>query len=362
MFMKKLILAICAILMLIPTTAYAATNYTITVRAGSNNVNGTFTSDYENELISLKKNNLITNYSFSSSKVTIEVAEKSDLPTLPDSLSYVNVPSKNYYLLPISEWGYTKNQGKVSRNEEIVVQYGSLLNGIEYTVYYIERGTTRNIALPKIERVEASTGTVSADAIAVNGYTLAAGSPTKKTITLDPTISDNKIVFEYDYVGPGGTTTTTTETTYTAGDVTTTYLETEVPTYVATPIAGGGGGGAAGGGAAAEGGAGDAGEAAAEGEGEAEGGAVEIPDAGVPLAPTPNEETDDEVSIEDGKVPLAQPIEQSSNWKLWIACIAGAVVIIMGSAYLGVRRRKSKAMDFSKDITKDFSDHHKKES
>ena len=355
MFMKKLILAICAILMFVPTTAYAATkNYTITVRAGSNNVSGTFTDSYKNELETLKSSGEIADYDFTTGKVMITVPEGKTVPTLPDNLNFVNVPSTNYYILPSSDWGYNKNQGTVSRNEDIVVQYGSLINGIEYTVYYLEKGTTRNIAMPLIERVEASVKTVSANAIAVSGYTLDAASPAAQTLTLDSSISDNKIVFAYNYAGPGGTTTTTTETTYTAGGVTTTYLETEVPTYVATPTAGGGGGAAAGGGAADAGDAGDAGDEA--------GGAVEIPEAEVPLAATPSETDDEETPIDDGKVPLAAPIEQKTNWLLWIACIAGAAVIVMGTTYIGIRSRKAKAIDFSEDITTELADNHKKES
>lgn len=356
MFMKKLILAICAILMFVPTTAYAATkNYTITVRAGSNNVSGTFTDSYKNELEALKLSGEISDYDFTTGKVMITVPEGKTVPTLPDNLNFVKVPSTNYYILPNSDWGYSKNQGTVSRNEDIVVQYGSLINGIEYTVYYLEKGTTRNIAMPLIERVEASVKTVSANAIAVSGYTLDAASPAAQTLTLDSSISDNKIVFEYNYANPGGTTTTTTETTYTAGGVTTTYLETEVPTYVATPTAGGGGGAAAGGGGA-EGGA------AAEGEGEAEGGAIAIPDAGVPLTATPGEESkSEETSIEDREVPLAQPVETDTNWMLWIACILGAAVIITGTTYIGIRSRRAKAVDITKDITKDISNGHKKE-
>lgn len=358
MFIKKLLLAICTIIMLVPVSAFAATEYTITVRAGSNNVGGTFTDEYKNELESLKASGKISDYSFASDKVTISVPEGADAPTLPDKLNYIQISDIGYYILPTTKWGYSKNQGTISRNEDIVVQYGSLINGVEYTIYYIEKGTARNVAMPVIGRVEATTKKVSANAIAISGYRLDAASPASQTLLLDSTISDNKIIFEYNYVGPGSTTSSTTEITYTAGDVTTTYLETEVPTYVATPTAGGGGAGgdavAAGGGAADAGDAGDAGDEA--------GGAVEIPEAEVPLAATPSETDDEETPIDDGKVPLAAPIEQKTNWLLWIACIAGAAVIVMGTTYIGIRSRKAKAIDFSEDITTELADNHKKES
>ncbi len=356
MFKRKLILAICAILLLIPTTAFAATDYTITVRAGSNNVKGEFTDLYKDELQVLQSSGEIKSYTFTPDKVTIVVPEGKNVPILPDRLNYIDIPSLNYYILPVSDWGYSKNQGTISRNEDIVVQYGSLIDGIEYTVYYLEKGTTRNVALPLINRVEATTTTVSASAITINGYSLDAASPASQTITLNPS-TENKIVFEYNYVGPGSTTTSTTETTYTAGGVTTTFLETEVPTYVATPTAGGGAGG---GGAAA---GGEAGGAAAGGGAAADGGAVAIPDGDVPLAATPGEEGgSEETTIEDSEVPLASPVEQKTNWLVWIACILGAAVVITVTTYIGIRSRKAKAIDFSEEIKEELTDNHKKES
>lgn len=332
MLIKKFAIAFCCIILMTPTTSVMASNdYTLTIRAGSSSVNGHFTEEYKNYINELLNKNNITSYDFSEKTIRITIPEGSALPELPTSLLYVDVPL-DYYILP-SGWGYAKNSGVIFRNEDIVVQYGRLINGVEYTVYYLERGTTRNIAAPYINRGKDGEK-IEKTAILINGYTLDMGSLVKQEIKLDKNISENSIQFYYNYAGPGSTYSETTETSYVDGGATTEYRETEVPTYIATATAGDGMG------------AGEGGNA----------GEIAIAEEGVPLEEAPEEtgeskETEkgenEKKIIEDENPPLTEKFYEKDNWLIWVACILGAAVIITGTTYIGIKRVNEKAINNS---------------
>jgi|GEM_PF-6033851 len=337
MLIKKFVVTLCCIILMMPTTSVMASNdYTLTIRAGSSTVNGHFTEEYKNYIIELLNKNNITSYDFSEKTIRITIPEGSALPELPTSLLYVDVPL-DYYILP-SGWGYTKNNGVMFRNEDIVVQYGRLINGVEYTVYYLERGTTRNIAAPYINRGKDGEK-IEKTAKLINGYTLDKGSLVKQEIKLDKNISENSIQFYYNYVGPGSTYSETTETSYVDGGVSTEYRETEVPTYIATATAGDGVG-------LGEGGEGEGGGA----------GEIAIAEEGVPLAEAPGETgeskntekgEDEKKIIADENPPLTDKFYEKDNWLIWVACILGAAVFITGTTYIGIKRVNENAVNNS---------------
>lgn len=278
--MKSFMVFTFALLLLIPgIKAEAAASYKIVFKAGKE---AAFNSGAD----------AMGTVSADRKTLTIECAEGTALPALP-TYSILTVPS-DFRILESSSWGYRKNNGTVSRSENIVVQYAQLINGVEYTVRYIDDSTGNNIAAPKIER-GSSTTTITETALNITDYQLLATCPNTQTITLDLANPNPVIEFRYEYTGTGGGGTTvitepgTTTVVTTDGGTETIYQVNEVPTYVSTPVAGGGG-------AAAGGGAADAGDQAAD-AGDA---GAQIGDGEVPLAG--GDQEDEKKGLEnDGK-------------------------------------------------------------
>ena len=269
--------------------------------------------------------------------IILSLSKNDKIPSLPQNgeglIVYSDANRGKYYILNEGQAGaaaFHRNEEVITRSEDVTVQYGTLINGVEYSIKYIEQGTGIEIALPKIIFEEAGKE-ITETAPTIAGFTLA--SATSQTLKLVKN-GTNVITFEYIRNVGDATYSETNSTEIIDGGVTTSFVETEVPTYVVTATAGGGG--RAGGGAEVAGGV-------------AEGG-VEIPDADVPLADTPgsdegingNSETDqsgDEVLIEDQETPLSEsPFASNTMWG-WIIAIIGAGIFMGGGIYFIVRKK-----------------------
>lgn len=303
--------------------------YTVKIYAG--NV-GTFSDKCKAALTA-------PNVQVSDTCIEMQLAADTALPVLPTNQSgYIEYHKENkgqYYILDGTFPFRDNSNGKVTRSEDVTVQYGKLTDGVEYTIKYVVQGAGTEIALPTIAYGEAGTE-ITAEAVDIAGYTRI--SELRKTIKLVKN-GTNVIIFEYASNGGGTTYTETTSTEVIDGGITTEYVETEVPTYVVTATAGGGG--------AAGGGADDG--AAADAAAETEDAGIEIPEGEVPLADTPdgaetNEENEKtkEYVIEDQQTPLSGQSEKAVSLWVWIAAIIGAVAVITTGTVIFVRIRLKK--------------------
>lgn len=323
------------IILVLPVQASVGSNgermYTIRIYAGNA---GTFSSNCIDFFMQQDIIATVTN-----EYVEMELAAGANMPVVPKNsdgcIVFSSENSGNYYVLDEAAQGaaaFTKNQDIVTRSENITLQYGRLLEGVEYTVKYIEQGTETEIALSKTVYENAGME-ITEKAIDIAGYTLI--SENTQAIKLEKN-ETNIIIFEYIRNGRETAYTEMTSTEYIDGGTTTEYVETEIPTYVVTASAGTGRAGGAG---AAEG----TENVGAVGEAEGVGG-IEIPDRGIPLDEQPAGMTEgketEEHNIEDGRVPLSAG-DRIPMW-VWIAGIIGAVVIITVGAFIIVRVRLKK--------------------
>ena len=204
---------------------------------------------YATETKSSEAGDIITTYeikimagnvaTFKDGKKTITFVLREDIDDLPD-LELIKkdlIVDPDHYILDSSIWGFKKNTGtKVTRDETIVVQYGTSVSGVEYTVAYQDAFSGKNIATPKIKR-----GTdgdfINESYINIKDYKLK--SPEKQSISLNQTSPDNTIIFLYDYIGPAPIISYQTET---EDVINKTYVDrieaASVPQYVSTPVAG----------------------------------------------------------------------------------------------------------------------------
>lgn len=193
--------------------------YTIKIKSGDvatfkNDLGGTLTSD--------------------NKTIIFQIEENLPLPQLP-TVNDLDINS-DHYILDSDIWGFKKNTDKVTRDETIVVQYGTSVSGVEYTVAYQDAFSGKNIAPPKIMR-GADGDLIAESYINIKDYKLK--SPEKQSISLNQTSPDNNIIFLYDYVGPAPIISYQTET---EDVIHKTYVDkieaASVPQYVSTPVAG----------------------------------------------------------------------------------------------------------------------------
>lgn len=218
----------------------------------------------------------------------------------PDAPVYIQTED-GYFVKDTELWGPAENQN-VDKNMDFVVDYGKLVNGVEYTVKYVDSssgesiapvyiaqanvGETRTVTAPR--QIVISAGTVYNLSSAASLELVLDADSDKNIFTFSYTLAPGETVVEevIDYVD-GGTVTTT--------EMVTTYVDNG--TTVTTTPAGqtGGQNQAQNGGAADENGAEN----------------VTIEDEDTPLAPAdtdaqPDKNGNDVVTIGEDEVPLAE--------------------------------------------------------
>lgn len=342
--LKKSFMSMCValalVLMLPSMNVYAASTYTVTFRPGNVGyfaLAGTTLTEKK----AMAEEAAAAQYSEGTYHVTdmgaikVTVTNGSTL----DAPRYIRTEA-GYFAKSANEWG--PNGETIKKNTDYVVDYGKLVNGVEYTVEYVDIDSGDSIAPVKI--AQANVGDEINEAapvqIVISGgaiYKLEEAHPMPQTLKADA--ADNVYTFKYKMLPPGtvieevtiegeGGTIVTTETVTTTIDNGTTVV---------------GGGAAAGGGAGAGGGAVAGG--VADGGAEAGGNeAVEILDEETPLAGGISNESEEEaagmVEIGEEEVPLAAGEEQGANMALIGATIFGTGAVMLAGLWLFMKKKR----------------------
>lgn len=330
------LMAILTGLVLMPAVKVnAASEYTVTFRPGKV---GQFDLD-EAKLNAVYGEGNYTITTNKAIKVTVPAGGQ-----MPAAYPYVDAEA-GYF---VKTWGPDENV--VTKNVDFVVDYGKLVDGVEYTIKYVDSESGESVA-PFVTAYANKGDTIQVTAPAVlknsDAGTYILQSEETKEITLQEDAAQNVIAFEYtnnydpgtvdreiiNYVD-GGTTT-----------VTETYVTT-IDNGTATEA----------GATVFEGGAG-AGDNGADNEEDNNQGTVTIDDEDTPLAGSldeDNENGQDEddvvVVIEEEETPLSDHAEVSDIMNpavLW-ACVAGLAAGALTAVWL-TKKKKSKTDDIEEE-------------
>lgn len=273
----------------------------------------------------------------------LTVAAGSDVPVAPQADEIA--AGENYFVKNTSEWGPAAGE-KVTGNLDFVVDYGKLVNGVEYTVRFVDSESGESIAPSStIYGNIGSEYSYTAASMIVNSdyakYALA-GENTQK-ITLKDNAADNVMTFTYSNTYDPGTQVV--ENVVTVGGGTVEEVQTNIVYVGGTPVPGGG---------AAQGGGGQAADEGGQAGGE-EGPEVVIPDNETPLEETPGGESsespsgeasesgsDETVTIPEDETPLAQtPQESPLNMAVAAAVIAAVAAVAVLIIWMQARKKKA---------------------
>jgi len=163
-------------------TAFAADSYTITFSAGDK---GTLTDALYNSYAasySVKRTD--------SGNIKIVVPAGSHMPDVPTAADVdLGTNADRYYVSS----GWEPAEETVTKNATYVVSYGAIVNGVEYTVRYVDAATGNDVASPVI-----ATGNVgdsmSFTAKTLSGYTYDGYS---KSMVLTASAAGNVLTFNY---------------------------------------------------------------------------------------------------------------------------------------------------------------------
>ncbi len=289
--------------------------YTVTLRAG---MHGNFRLDQiDGDYESAKKIEfevpLYPNFEIQSTAAIVEIADEY---------------KGDYFVKDINK--IFEYNGK---DQEYVIEYGRLVNGVEYKVEYVDNATGVQIADPQFLWGEDGIPTTNIFAINISNYALANGSP--KTITPVKGATTNTLTFRYNSTLTGGTTTNTTYQTVDGG--TQTINETQQnPIYQTVP-----GAAPAAAVAATGGGGGGADTTAIEDEETALEAEPTEPEGEAQESAEATEETGEateEATIEEEEVPLAAS-QQPFNLAAVLAILLGGVALILATVWIIARRR-----------------------
>lgn len=160
-------------------------------------------------------------YSSYDYEVTSNGAIKITVPanaTVPQSPAYIQA-EEGYFVKEVSVWG-PKDGQTVDRNMDFVVDYGRLVNGVEYTVRYVDSVSGESVA--PIYIAQASQGELqkvtAPKKLTISGgtvYNLVSEETAEKVMDIDPTNN----VFTFSYMMASGGTRTEEIVEYVEGDV-----------------------------------------------------------------------------------------------------------------------------------------------
>lgn len=345
--MKKIVSGIMAFAVsavLMPAiNAQAASEYTVTFRPGNVGHFGIAAADNSMKTVKDMAQEVADIYYTSyETTVTENGAIKVKVPAgtvMPAAPGYV-IPNDGYC---VRSWGPSQGE-TVSKNVDYVVDYGRLIDGVEYTVKYVDEESGESLApfVTAYANIGDKINVVAPATIVTSNageYVLTSVANGKLTLVADA--ASNVITFTYAYhYNPGtvteevvvnlpGDTVVTTETV-------TTYVDngtTVAPGATVLPGAGA-----------------DAGDRNADVQGEenpdaqgtAEGdqGIVEIEDDDTPLADASGETEEASVSIEDEEAPLS-PMEReyNGNVAIIVASVFGVAAVALAAVWLHSRKK-----------------------
>ena len=297
--------------------------YEVTIRAGEH---GNFIS------------NINSAESISPKKVVFKV-EKGNSFILDNTSAIVEISdtySGKYFV--VNQRYRIKN---VTRNAEFVIEYGRLVDGLEYKVEFIDNATGVQIADPIFSWGSdgGSTGVYTAKSIA--NYALI-GDANRSIEALSDT--NNVLQFRYNSTLSGGSSTNTTYQT-TDGGVENVTETQQNPIYQTVPAQ-----------------APVAAQAATGGQGAGGGDdTTTIDEEGTALEDTPvaegedevvtpeSDESSDETTIEEEELPLAPGMNQPVNIAAVIAVMLGGIALILAVVWMIARRRITVIEDHEND-------------
>ena len=323
--------ALALILMLPSMNVYAANSYTVTFRPG--NV-GSFQQDAVDSLTNSYGAENVTVTTHGAIKVTVNAGV--EIPAAP---TYIQ--AKDGYFVKAG-WAST-DANKVDRDMDFVVDYARLVDGVEYTIEFVDSASGESIApayIAQANKGESRTETAPAQIVISGGAVYNLSSAASITLVLDADATKNVFTFKYT-MAPAGTVIEEVIIGEDGEIITTTdYVTTTINN--GTTVVGGGAaaGGAGGAGGAAGGGAAEGGEAAGGNE------AVEIPDEETPLAGGISEGSEEPagmVEIGEEDVPLASGEEPMANMALIGASVFGAGAVMLAGLWLYMKKKRVKA-------------------
>lgn len=350
--MKKLVsgmMALAVSVVLVPAiNAQAASAYTVTFRPGNVGQFGIASADNSMKTVQdMAQEVADIYYAQYETTVTENGAIKVKVPAgteMPATPGYI-IPDEGYC---VRTWG--PEQGEtVRKNVDYVVDYGRLIDGVEYTVKYVDEESGESLA--PFATAYANIGdtvTVNAPATITTSnageYTLT--SDATKELTLVADASSNVITFTYAYQYNPGTVTEEVTVTVPGDTVVTTETVTTVVNNGTTVVPG-----AAvlpGAGADADAQGGENPDAAGDNAGDQN--IVDIEDDETPLADSVNgaEDTDDAVedvvSIEDEEAPLSViEKEYNGNAAIIAASVFGVAAVALAAVWLRSRTKTEDA-------------------
>lgn len=210
--------------------------------------------------------------------IKLEVKEGALVPEA--SVATYVVTSGDYFVKAQSEWGPSATD-VVKKNIDFVVDYGRLIDGVEYTVQFVDTQSGTAIAPTVIAygNIGEEVNVTAPSTLVISGstyYTAIANTTT--TIKLDANAQANIVTFSYEATTYGEEVREVVNTL--PGDTVTLFEEITTPTE-------------------------NAGAVLAPGQVDtATDGEIEILDGETPLADNENTDTEDEVQILDQDVPL----------------------------------------------------------
>lgn len=254
---------------------------------------------------------------------------------VPSAPIYIQAET-GYFVKDASVWGPATEQ-LADKNMDYVVDYGKLVNGVEYTVEYVDSSSGESIAPVYI--AQANIGDereVTAPKQIVISEATVYNLTSEETLMLVLDADSTKNVFTFSYtMAPRGTVEEEVVNYIDGGTVTvdetfTTFIDNGT-TVTTIPAQGGAGGG----------------------EAENEQGTVVIEDENVPLAPPAEEDANsgNMVNIGEEDVPLAS--FEDGNVANTIAIVAGVFVLAAIAVALIWLRAKKKKNDEQSSVQED---------
>lgn len=339
---KKIVSALMAFAVsaaLMPAmNAQAASEYTVTFRPGNVGKFGIASSDNSAKTVKdMAQEVADIYYSMYDTTVTENGAIKVKVPSgasMPTAPGYV-IPDEGYC---VRSWGPAQGE-TVRKNVDYVVDYGRLIDGVEYTVKYVDEESGESLA--PFVTAYANIGdrvAVTAPATITTGnareYVLTSAASGEITLAADA--ASNVITFTYAYteapntvteeriVEVPGDTVVTTETV-------TTYVNNGTTVVPGAEVVPGAGGDAANP---------DAGNPDANGENTQDQGIVDIEEDETPLADGFGDTEEDAVSIEDENAPLSTiEMERNGNAAIIVAGVFGVAAVALAAVWLRGRRK-----------------------
>ena len=222
-FLKKLLagtfaLALAAVMTPSVTANAAQKEYTVTLRPGNVGHFGVKVQD-GGETVEMSAEYVAALLYGDAATVTkngaikVTVAANGDMPSAPNYI----IPDDGYFVKP---WE-PETGTKVTKNQDYVVDYGRLVNGVEYTIEYVDDQSGESVA-PFVSAYanigEEMTVTAPFTLTTSNAGVYVLASADSITLTLQEDASANVFTFRYTYSYDPGTVTQE-YVTYTEGEI-----------------------------------------------------------------------------------------------------------------------------------------------